>query len=112
MTKMTEEQVEASMALDLARIRRERAEADVEDLVTEARNLNLSWAHIGSALRTSGQAAWERYGLSPEERAARSRQSQAALLQNELPGLEVTRADRVNARKVTLKNKRAKTAKE
>lgn len=91
---------------------RSRVEQRIQALITECRDAQMTWSQIGSALHTSGQAAWERYGLTPEERAARTRQNLPAVEQDTLTGLEPTREERIVARKVAVKQKRATEAKQ
>lgn len=111
MTTYTQAMVDVSVALEQQRSERLNVEARIEALITDGRNLNMTWAMIGSALHVSAQSAWERYGLTPEEKAARSRQNQPAVEQDTLLGLEETREDRIAARKIVLEKKRAKKPK-
>lgn len=52
--------------------------------VLRCRSLDMTWSRIGYALGTSGQAAWERYGLTAAQRQERSRQREPAHVQLEL----------------------------
>ena len=49
-------------ALKLAALRRAAAERDLSDAVCAARAARVSWAEIGRAVGTSGEAARQRYG--------------------------------------------------
>lgn len=48
--------------------KRRQAEDAIESEVACARTEGMSWAKVGLALGTSAQAAWQRYGLTPEQR--------------------------------------------
>ena len=48
-------------ALRRARLRRDKAEEEIAELVVEARNVGVSWADIGVALGTTRASAWERW---------------------------------------------------
>ena len=52
------------LRLWLAALKRAEVESEVADAVAEARKSGLSWAKVGEALGTSGQAASERYAKS------------------------------------------------
>lgn len=110
MTTYTQQMVDLSVALETQRAERSQVEQRIEALITECRDAGMTWAMVGSALHTSGQAAWERYGLSPQEKAERSRQNEPAVEQDTFMGMEVTREERVRARKVALERKRGKRA--
>lgn len=106
MAMYTQRMVDLSVALENKRAERSRVEEQIAALVIAGKEEGMTWAMIGNALHTSGQAAWERFGLTPEEKAARSRQNSPAPEQDTLLGLEETHADRVAARKVQIDKKR------
>lgn len=68
MTNYTEDEVHRTCEIQRWVDKRRQADDAIEGEITAARNENMSWARIGAALGTSGQAAWQRYGLSPEEK--------------------------------------------
>lgn len=45
-----------------------QAEDAIESEIASARREGMSWAKIGLALGVSAQAAWQRYGLTPEQK--------------------------------------------
>ncbi len=49
------------MAVRLAAWRRDCAERDLADAVTQARTQQVSWRELGEAIGTSGEAARQRY---------------------------------------------------
>jgi hypothetical protein len=108
MTSYTQAQVDISIAIGKRRERLLEIDQEIYELVQEGRRQDMSWAKLGIALNTSGQAAWERYGLTDTQRAERSLQNRPQPLQDALEGLEPTRADRVAARKIALEKKRRK----
>lgn len=110
MTRYTEHQIALVQRLENLVHERELAEERVERMVKLCRANEMSWARIGIGLRTSGQAAWEKYGLTDTQKAERSLRNRTPALQDTFEGLEITRDQRVEARKVALKNKRAKRA--
>jgi len=112
MTSYTQKMVDLSLALTQHRQQRNDIEQRIAALVKAAREEGMTWAMIGSALYVSAQAAWERYGLTPEEKAARSRQNRPEALQDTLEGLDLTRDERIAARKLALKQKRGKATEE
>lgn len=57
-------QVRALSGLREAHDALRRSELQVQDLVSTARKLGISWQAIGSVLGVSRQAAWERFGRS------------------------------------------------
>lgn len=48
--------------------KRRLANDAIESEVAGARRQNMSWAKIGVALGVTAQSAWERYGLTPEQK--------------------------------------------
>lgn len=74
----THEMADHSIALGHLVGDRARVEEQIQDGVQVARDLGMTWAMVGLALGVSTQAAWERYGLSPYEKAERSRLNDAA----------------------------------
>jgi hypothetical protein len=57
---------EALEAVEAARGRLLRAEAELASAVTLARNCGCSWSQLGLALATSRQAAQQRFGSAPK----------------------------------------------
>jgi len=60
----------------------------VYDAVAEARKGGMSWTKIGYALGTSGQAAWERYGLTQQQKDDLAKVAADRFHQRELQGME------------------------
>jgi DNA-binding protein H-NS len=89
---------------------RRKIENKITATVQAARKEGTTWRNIGISLGTSQQAAWERYGLTDAQKSERSRLNNSALAQDALPGMEPPREERVAARKLTLKQKRANGA--
>lgn len=61
MAEYTQEMVAASVKLSRFARERESLEHAIWEAVEELREAGGSWVAVGSALGTSGQAAWERY---------------------------------------------------
>lgn len=106
MTKYTQEDINLVTRLHRLRNDRDELEDAIQLMVKKCRTAGMSWVRIGSALGTSAQAAWERYGLTPEQKAERSLLNRGPLIQDMIPGLEPTREERIRERKAILKAKR------
>jgi len=91
---------------------RRLVENKIAATVKAARKEGTTWRNIGISLGTSQQAAWERYGLTDVQKAERSLLNSKGAEEIELPGLERTREERIQARAAELKQKRATHAKE
>lgn len=55
------ENVSPEVRLQLAALKRAEVEAEIKRAVADARTHGVSWAKVGKALGTTGQAASERY---------------------------------------------------
>lgn len=89
------------------RIRRQ-ANNRVTQLVLALHKNGVSWRALGIQLGMSGQAAWEKYGLTEIQKAERSLQSNKSAVEEELPGLELTREERIQRRATEIKEHRAR----
>ena len=67
----THEQIDQSILIGHLLEQRALTEGRIQTAVQDSRDMGMSWGQIAAALSTSTQAAWERYGLSPEEKLAR-----------------------------------------
>ncbi|WP_179966101.1 hypothetical protein [Modestobacter altitudinis] len=76
-------------ALRAAVLRRSIAEGDVGQAVVAARIAGLSWAAVGSAVGTSGEAARQRYGKLTGEPVASGRKESIAVRAHEGGGKSV-----------------------
>lgn len=90
MSPYSDEQVRASAQLQRYAEQRRVTSDNIALAVRDARDLGISWSQIGNALGTSAQAAWERYGLTVEQRRQRSLQNNPAVTQ---PSLFSTESD-------------------
>lgn len=98
------------IALELSKTRREigTLERRIPVLVTEAREVGMTWLQIGGSLGTTGQAAWERFGLTPEQKRQRSLPNTRGQLQLEQLELAATAPSRSDQGRVTGQSKSAK----
>jgi len=72
MTEYTHESIHLSAEIQRWCEKRRDANNRIEGLVVEARKAGMTWLAIGCALGVSTQSAWERYGLTPQQKAARA----------------------------------------
>jgi len=71
MANYTHEQAEQSIHLGGLVEQRRQVEVRIDAAVQDSRDMGMTWAQIAIGLETTTQNAWERWGLSPEEKTQR-----------------------------------------
>lgn len=85
MSEYTDDEVHRSCEIGRWVEKRRVANDAIESEVKAAHSEGMSWAKIGLAVGTSGQAAWERYGMSDEARQQLVRLRETRFSQPGLP---------------------------